>query len=50
MFKMHEDSSVIDILKALVPGNNLIGNNFYGRINYSPLPASCLRLGIDVVF
>lgn len=47
---MHEDSSVIDVLKALVPGNNLLGNDFKGRIHYSPLPASCLQLGIDVVF
>lgn len=50
MLKMCEDTSVIDILKALVPGSNLLGNNFYGRINYSLLLSSCLLLGIDVVF
>lgn len=50
MFKMYEGSSVIDILKALVPGNNSLGNNSQGRIHYSSLPAPRLQLGIDVIF
>lgn len=42
MLKIHEDSSVIDILKALVPGNNLLEkNSLFLTLRF--LPTACRR-------